>query len=608
MPGYQRIRIGGQDYEVPEENLEKTLELLDSKGVAFGDSDEGEQASAVDDGRMEPGGPDATKTSQVLLKAPSRAPEKPTEHSWASALAEGAKDASLGALRGATFGFDDDIIGALGGDAQLENDIQDAAAKRSPWAHGLADMAGSMVIPIPGTTAARGASLAARAGRAALEGGITGGLRGAGDAEGDDRWSEALSGAGIGAPIGGGVAGLMGKIGHYAGRASDALNIGADRARIKAWNVPDDVIAAKAERMGVTPSEASSALAREGEQMAPPNRLMPRSNEDYFKAFQSQARGLNGEIVGAIDEATARGAQLPTNPRQQVANELYGQADAAFDSAHGAPQSRVLDSVAGDISQGGQQYTPHDVRAQKIGFDENAFGGAPGTPESMRGQANLAAANEYRSMLGNYVDQGGDDLATDFAAKNDAYATAATLRNSNFKADTATASGGGWLGAAAGAGGAALGGMVGGLPGAVMGAGAGYQARKALSSPEVLANAGRSMSDGAAAFGRGAEWIGEQAPDAARAYAALAGEVGMQQRTDRGPSSTEKPIDSGRGQFLAHAAQQNPDVLGPYLSEFSNLQDEQRVAADIERLSHDPTKQDFARKILPQLRRMTGQR
>jgi hypothetical protein len=125
------------------------------------------------------------------------------------------------AAQGASFGWADELIGALGfeGTARKMDRAQDLREEHAPGANAAAMMAGGLMLPgIPAAGAARMApgatrGLLAGAARGGLYGGLAGAATGAGLAEDGSRLEGAATGAGYGAAGGAVVGAPFGALG-----------------------------------------------------------------------------------------------------------------------------------------------------------------------------------------------------------------------------------------------------------------------------------------------------------------------------------------------------------------------------------------------------------
>jgi len=166
---------------------------------------------------------------------------KPKEQQMDESLGIG--DIARPLIQGGTLGFSDEAVGGMGtirdlvsGNADLnweaikqayeanrdqERQLNEETEKRNPTLYKTLEIAGGLASPI-GTigSAAKGASLAAKAGKLALGGGLVGGAAGAGFSEGkniEEVGGDILGGAALGALPGvvlGGVAGAA-KLGEH---------------------------------------------------------------------------------------------------------------------------------------------------------------------------------------------------------------------------------------------------------------------------------------------------------------------------------------------------------------------------------------------------------
>lgn len=626
---YLRLKVGDDEYEMPEEEAFGAMHELEKSGTKF----DAVEAPSVR-GEVIAGAPEVIKTpkpetlsaetgARAAETAPGNVENKPEEpRPWYQTLLdtvratpgpgdmlgnEAARGLAGGFHHGMTMGAGAVLPGKLGeAYKELDNDAQDAA----PGLYKAADLAGTMATPAKlSTTGGAGAQIFTSAADAGLNAGVRS-YSDSSDADPTSRAIQALKDARNSAGVAGALSGLTHSVGGITGWLGDKAGAGADASRIKSWNVPEAEIAERAAKAGIPAEAAASELVRQGEGMVPPNKLFPRSQSSWAQGFGDKTKEYGRGIGETIDEATAAGAQLPPDPRGDVAQSLYQQADKAMTAGRGE-QQRLGSALSGEakaIEQGPQFSTPHQVRAQKTAYDRETYKGGPGTPESYAGQASAAAGNEYRGMLRDYVGQAGPATADRFAGLNDAYGTAATLQGATAEGANKAAAAGGWVAPAIGA---AAGGMLAGPFGVGLGAAAGYGARKAGSmyGADLGANVARLAQNGAGAVNDAAQLANDVgAPNlTARAISAL---------STRRPSGNTPGIESdahaqgersadSQGQNLKQnierALANNPQVFGPYLQQFQQAQSADERTAIAERLALDPKDTNFRRTILPLL-------
>lgn len=480
-------------------------------------------------------------------------------------------------------GYDDElgkgqaqaIAGLVNGASAHTIDANSTLPERaSPGAETALDVGGSMMLPNPASIGGAMASQGAQ--------GVVRSLADGGDLK------SALGSGGIDAAI----TGLLGGAGKAIGGAGKWLGDAADSSRLKAMGVGADEVAARASREGLPTDQAVKNFVGKAEELVPPNRFMGRSASEIEQQARPAAEGQNALIDSALADAQAGGAQMPMDPRGQAAQSLYGQADAAAESGFNAHRQPSLSTVAQNVERGPQSYSPQDLRKQKSGYDANAFKGGPGTPEALAGQANLAAGNEYRGMLNDYVGQAGPDVQQAYQGANQGYGVAATVRDSAADLARKQAAGGGLLSKMAGP---AMGAVAGGglaamtgnnvAAGALGGAGIGYGARSAMGSPDFAANMGR---------------MGESAANG------VGGALGAASRAPM--SALTQPLDNTKGHELGddiHAAlERDPNVFGEFTDDIASLSDEQQTAK-VESLLRNP---DTAKEFAPIYARIMSQR
>lgn len=504
------------------------------------------------------------------------------------------------------------VLGGLiyGASAHTLDPLKDERMQGTPRQQRAAEWTGAAASPLNLVGGAAG-EVAAGAGPAWLRGlvggatggAVNGGLTSAITDRTDNPDATALStlaatGRGVGAgAAAGGVFGALSDVGRG---VSDLAQGAGDWFRQRAYGLGEKQLGAFADRAagdalqsglasGLSPEAAQLAANRAGasdnarramidraEKLVPPNDFFGRGPGRIQNAYADTATKLNPQIENYIDQATAAGAQLPADPRGQVAQNMYQAADNALYGGFTADQAPALSKTAFNVQRGPQSFTPQDVRAQKIGWDQQAFKGEPGTPQDYAGRANLAVANEYRGMLGDYMDQAGPQISGPFRSANEDYGLAATIR------DASKARGEG------------LGGPANAAPwqsamnfgvNVATGGGAG---------PDFAANMSRLGQNGADAAVDAFGSLSNTTP----AIAALASAGGFkpQRPSNASDSYTQSQAnDSSKGYQASGRLQQilnsDPSQLGPYAEELSQIEDPEKAIAAAERLyNQEPDK------------------
>jgi hypothetical protein len=248
---------------------------------------------------------------------------------------ETAHDALQGAGKGVTLGFGDEIAGFGGAvaDAVIGNEgkfwdnyrthkrdaeeIDEAAAKRSKYAHGGGEFVGAALLPVPGGTAAAGAGLLAKTGRAAAQGLGVGSLYGLGNSKADltnGEWKQ----AGLDTAVSGGAGlvagGVAAPVLHYGGKLASKVFGGAENQALKAAGF------AGKDMKKLSPEQATAsgnALLEEG--------LIP---------FLGSKAAINERVGGRLKEiGTGIGQTLDANPnafvkRPAIENALEAEASS----------------------------------------------------------------------------------------------------------------------------------------------------------------------------------------------------------------------------------------------------------------------------------------
>lgn len=244
------------------------------------------------------------KFSSAILGGPQAqpqapAPTQPVETSVLGDVARGVADTAL-------LGFADEAEAAarsLVGPESFGQELQQARAKQEGAGLGFtAGQLGGMVLPGAGVAglAARGATTAAKLGRAAIGGSIEGLIGGFGSSEGGlpgeeagvaGRVPGAAIGAAIGAPLGAGGQVLAGGLSKFAQR-----KLTRDINRLDPNKVRE--LQAKAAEQGIqlTPAELTNLPSLKAQQKALGN--LPTTSDDLADFYQGRA---GGEIEPAVN-------------------------------------------------------------------------------------------------------------------------------------------------------------------------------------------------------------------------------------------------------------------------------------------------------------------
>lgn len=251
-----------------------------------------------------------------------------------------------GALQGLTFGFGDEIVSAIRPlvhdgetyEGQLASEralLEKARNDRPGYAYG-GEIAGAVAAPIG--AAAKGGSLAARAGRSALAGGIGGGLYGFGSGEGGA--GERGKGAVISALLGAGVGGALPFVGKGLRMAYDKT-ISAPLSAVSGRASPERAggyIAKLVERSGQSTDDIQKAISRAAAEGQPEFVLADALGNPGQRALAGVARTPGDARTVIADTLTQR----QNNQGNRIASFL---ADA-FDGADTAKARRLAAETA----------------------------------------------------------------------------------------------------------------------------------------------------------------------------------------------------------------------------------------------------------------------
>lgn len=535
-----RFKVAGRVYDIPEDMSDAFISDMESRGQSVGpaDDDPADAPARAVEARMEVGQP-------TVIRTPKSEPD-----AYEGLAPQAEQDHFMRTLEDPAY-FGKQLVGAAG--------RYIGGAIGGGGAGGLVSGAASGAL---GSAVGEGASSVAR----------------------EDSAIDGLVNAARAAVGGGVLGGLFGGIGSASKAGADAARSGADSARLAAGGVKGPQLAAYADQNGLKIGDAKRAMVDAAERIVPPNAAVPRSTAGIEGQYRDAARGLNSELESQIASAQQGGAQLPQDVRGRVAGNLYQQSDAAKRSGFAAAEADPRSAVARNVELGPQSTTPQEVRAQKIGFDANAYSGAPGTPESMQGIANKAAGDQYRGILGDYMGQAGPEAQGAFEGASRDYGVAATWRDAAAAkaAQQATSFSAGTQG----------GGLV----------------DRALSMvpggsyvPDAAANGLAAASQGLEGIGTTANWMARAAPEGAeRAISALSS-ASKQARGEQPDDSNQPVFKDSRGDMLGEQIQRvvsTPEgrvAMRPYRDEFLKARTSDEATVVFQRLmATDP---EFARTI-----------
>lgn len=309
----------------------------------------------------------AGKFSSAILGTESRQPAAapPVQTTVGGDFLRGAGDTAL-------FGFADEAeagVRSMFGPETFKEELATARAKQE--AAGPAFLGGQLAGAfVPGLgiagTAARGATTAAKLGRAALSGGIAGGVSGFGSGEGGlpgekgsltERLPSAAIGAAIGAPLG--VVGE--RVGAGISKFAER-RLAKDIDRLDPGKVAGLQQKAQSQGIQLTPAEATNLPSLKAQQKALGN--LPQTSDDLADFYAGRAEEqiepavnkfleefspISGaDVVGFRGRAAAQGAMdgIATNRAEQAA-PLYQKAFAEAPSVDTKP---VLDHINKQIT------------------------------------------------------------------------------------------------------------------------------------------------------------------------------------------------------------------------------------------------------------------
>lgn len=264
-------------------------------------------------------------------------------------------------LQGVSFGFSDEILGALPGVAKEEQSLYRQQLKDHPALGYTAQLAGGLVTP-PFLKVAKGASTLRKVGTVLGEGAMQGGLAAAGTNEGGllDRAKAAARGAGTGAAITGTLAGL----------GKGAVGLAKAGGRKLGITVPS-----LAETIGASPTLADD--------LTQARRKLSRL-QGLGLADETMVADVLPQGEGALRAAATANKSVRNDVDRllgQRSNRLANTADDVFSSVTGAGREGADKSIADFVAQRKAEAQPLYDRALDEGraFDElaNTMGKTP---------------------------------------------------------------------------------------------------------------------------------------------------------------------------------------------------------------------------------------
>ena len=657
MPGNMRtFRVGTGYADVPEENVDKWLQRMQSRGVSVSVP----EVSA----EMSVGEPEAIHSSHGASGEWGDDQDMDFMDSFVNGAKETASDAVRGLNSGLYMGGSDEMEGslnAMAGRGSLVDTVTNArqqnaqAEQRSPWAYNMSKTAGY----IPGMLVGP-ASAAGRALMSAGQGAATGLLSSDSDDLGEMA-SDTLAGANIG--LGGGM------LGEGVAAGARALRGGADDAgvalrRMNAGGTQGELNAIR-QNQGI--DQMQTGINDDFRQLGLADTawksFKPQSAGDVYRRLGSEknANGILGNegqrMGGSIDAAGEGGArgdwdsvrQLMQNAdrRNMSAAPMPTQSMQAQSGALGRiAENELPPHIAGpayDAELPGNpefnpnEATPRALQQQKVAFGKDAYPPSDG-PVSLISDApgQRAYQDAYgaaRGELGDVMENAGPSISSlgdnvaaqrpnqNFlgGAQSVQQATPlAQMAGKRASANEAGSSMNNFLTYGPAAAGAGLGGAAAGVPGAIAGAavGGGLNTLARNYGQDVAGIGMRNIvSPAMGGIGNAAQYGGMMAGPGGGSMQGggmppppmPAGPMGDQQQTD---NSNGLPAGT-RGYLVPEAAQQalqqNPMFFGKFTQQFKQAQqsqDENELARLIDRL--DTTDPEFA-PYADQLRAMTAQ-
>ena len=598
-------------FEVLKQLKEKGEDIhVDSNYVDEPDADE--QGGPSDHDQDEPATAPAPQPPPAQPPAPPAQPEPSTWDNLkqsASRIARGAGETALDAYRrlthAATLGFDDELVGAVGGNAQAVRDANAAAQRRSPNASAVADLAGNVGIGMA-TAGLAPEALAARAAltpaaQAIMESTAIGAAQGAGNAHPGERGRAALTGGAVG--MGSGALGTA--VGAGLNSGSQMLRDWSVGARTAVGAPNKTMMKGLRERYGG--SDADDVIGRLLEKHF---KLGPaRSADDYLSELAGKLSQGQKAISAVDDQVAAAGGSAQVAPAwERMAIDQAGKADQQLAQNVGSNASReatALDRAVKKIMQRNEpqsgigptqlaikpERAPNsfsELRGKVSQYGDDAFSPTQGRKESAEAKAALDMWQRGKDSMSEVLDNTAPQLRHQYENTNQDFSELKTLETALDNVARGEQSGHLGTEMASGVlGGLAQGTAAGALTGdPLAGAGVGVVSAVGTGTNAVLKRFTNSskmrdrMANVAGSLGHKAGTLGAVAgSNPALTSAALRTTA---QRIGRG----QEPVTSA--EKVQQALREHPEDLGGFAQQLKPYEeDPDELAREVERLERD---------------------
>jgi hypothetical protein len=224
---------------------------------------------------------------------------------------------------GVTFGFLDEIAGAISGDVEASRNVLDRARESTGLAGDAAEVAGAVgsSIALPVGRVAQGAKLGTQALGAAKAGAAGGALYGAGEADGAiiDRARGAAVGGAAGAVTGALAAPLVAGAGLGLRKAARSVGFGAGKPE----NVAARKVAQSLDRDQTTPAQVSGELAA-ARQVSPDAQIADIAGENTTKLLDAAAMIPGQARKGLVEGLHNRQSKQYVRLQDAIADTVGG--------------------------------------------------------------------------------------------------------------------------------------------------------------------------------------------------------------------------------------------------------------------------------------------
>lgn len=363
--------------------------------------------------------------------APAAAPEKGF---WQSA-AETVGDSARGGAHGFTMGLADAKFGDDNASLMQRmglDDYKDVQA-RSPIASTAGDIGGSLVGVGKLGMAAKGASTAARLGKAALGSGVESFVREAAEqGQGFDMGDAAkagVSGAALGSalPAVGALVGQLGRSGlvqKAAGGLADVTEQATNTARNKAFGLGASEMKALGQKTGVHGEQLAANTAAELEQLAPSPKWGSTAS-DKADVLNAKLQQHGQDIGSSLDEAgRAEGLDAFIGPSSGSQGTWANIQQRLANQASSLPKSDPAEQAAFNAANGFAERLADEAAPQTLGalhqrvsnWGKNAYAGKGSIStlnDSAAGNASEMGRDIGRDELGQMIDKYATDTTRD---------------------------------------------------------------------------------------------------------------------------------------------------------------------------------------------------